>query len=80
MRIRELLQTELWSKEQLTEDPSFEFGILAVRILLGFRSWYELMLHWLTASGERRAGRVGIARRSTNWKISSTATTISFNA
>jgi hypothetical protein len=67
MNLRELLQTELWSKETTRKvlRPAVWFlkraaivlGVLVV--LIGVA--YEIEIRWLT-SGERKAGRVALAQ------------------
>ena len=67
MKVRELLQTELWSKEtsrkilkriwRILKPVSIGLG-LVLALLFGF---YEVEVHWLT-SGEKQAGRTALAQ------------------
>jgi hypothetical protein len=67
MNLRELLKTELWSKETtrkvlrpagwFLKRAAIVLGVLV--ILIGVA--YEIESHWLT-SGERKAGRVALAQ------------------
>ncbi len=60
MKVRELLQTVLWSKKALRR-ILIGFGILIGVLVVGFAVLYEAGLHWLTP-GERRTGRALLAQ------------------
>jgi hypothetical protein len=58
MKIRELLQTEIWSK-RTSRKILVGSGIVFGLFLVCFAVWYEAEIHWLT-SGERDAARVAL--------------------
>jgi len=59
MKVRELLQTELWSKENHRRIlAGFCIGIGLC--IVGFVAWDRFEVHWLT-SGEREAARAALA-------------------
>jgi hypothetical protein len=60
MKVRELLQFEIWSK-QTTQGIFLGFGIVALSLLVTLGLWYEVDLHWLT-KGERDAARLALQR------------------
>jgi hypothetical protein len=59
MNVHELLQTELWSK-RTSWRILVGLGIATGLCLVGFVSWNEYEVHWLT-SGEREASRAALA-------------------
>jgi hypothetical protein len=67
MKVRELLQTELWSKEtsrkvlrriwRVLKPVAIALSLLLVLLFVS----YEIEIHWLT-NGERQAGKVALAQ------------------
>jgi hypothetical protein len=67
VKVRELLQIEIWSKEtsrkvrrriwRVLKPVAIALGLLLVLLFVS----YEVELHWLT-SGERQAGKVALAQ------------------
>ena len=60
MKVRELLQTEIWSK-RTTRNILFLFGVVVGVIVVGSVVMYEIERHWLT-TGERNAAIAAIAQ------------------
>jgi hypothetical protein len=58
MNIREVLQTEVWSKET-SRKILLGLGIVVGLYVVGFKGWQQVELRWLT-SGERNAARVAL--------------------
>jgi hypothetical protein len=60
VKVRELLQIEIWSKKALRR-ILVGFGIFIVVLVIGFGVLYEVAYHWLTP-GERRTGSAVLAQ------------------
>jgi len=60
MKIREILQIEIWSK-RTSRKILVGIGIVVSLLTLGLFAWYEVECHWLT-KGERIAASVALQR------------------
>jgi apolipoprotein N-acyltransferase len=60
MKVRELLQIEIWSK-RTSRKILVWFGVVFGVLVVGFVSLYEIERHWLTP-GERSAAKVALAQ------------------
>ena len=60
MKVRELLQIEIWSKITSRKILVW-FGIVIGVLVVGFVTLYEIERHWLT-TGERSAAKAAIAQ------------------
>jgi hypothetical protein len=60
MKVRELLQFEIWSKET-SRKILLGFGIVVVSLIGVFFIGYEIEIHWLTA-GERIAAKAALVQ------------------
>jgi predicted negative regulator of RcsB-dependent stress response len=58
MKVRELLQIEIWSKKA---SQRLVFGVLAACLVafFGWKAWRSYQFYWLT-DGERRAARIAL--------------------
>jgi predicted negative regulator of RcsB-dependent stress response len=60
MKFRELLRYEIWSK-RTTRKIVIGFVIFAGLLYVGWKTWYEFQLHWLT-KGERIAAKLALQK------------------
>ena len=58
MKIRELFQTELWSK-RTTRKVLVGFAVLIAALFIVFGTWYEVEWHWITP-GERSTAKAAL--------------------
>ncbi|MGA3334578.1 MAG: hypothetical protein ABSC62_10500 [Terracidiphilus sp.] len=60
MKVRELLQHEIWSKET-SRKILVGFAVFVAALFIVFGTWYEFETHWLTIR-ERVAAKVALQR------------------